>query len=327
MLICLSYDVKAAWAGKGNLAARTTLRRPIATYSIVATDSSGALGVAVQSHWYNVGAVVPRVEAGVGAVAVQSISDPSSGRRILDRLRSGDTAEIALGALLEGDESAGYRQIAVVDRQGHVAVHTGGLCIAEAGHIVGEGFTAQANMMDRPTVWPAMADAFKSSSGDLAARLLSALDAAEGEGGDVRGRQSAALVVVPIAHEGPAFDLRVEDARDPLAELRRLVALQRAYIELNRGDAMMSEGDFARALAAYEAATRLVPDDATDGEAAFWTGVAFATTGDLEEAVSFLARASAFGDRWATLLPRLVRSKMFPEDEDLLQRLLEAMRR
>jgi uncharacterized Ntn-hydrolase superfamily protein len=306
---------------------RTTARRPVATYSIVARDSAGTLGVAVQSHWFNVGAVVPWVEPGAGAVAVQSISDPASGARALGLLRSGDAADVVLEVLLEGDAEAAFRQVAVVDAQGRVATHTGDLCIAEAGHESGEGFSAQANLMDRRTVWPAMADAFARADGDLAARLMAALEAAEAEGGDVRGRQSAALVVAPALGEGgPRFDLRVEDSREPLSELRRLLSLQRAYLELNRGDEMMASGEFAHALAAYEAATRIVPDSATDGEAAFWTGVAFATTGRVEEAQSFLSRSAAFGDRWARLLPRLVRSKMFPEDDVLLRRLLESMK-
>lgn len=305
---------------------RTTPRRPVATYSIVARDAAGALGVAVQSHWFNVGAVVPWVEAGAGAVAVQSISDPATGGRALGLLRSGEGAAAVLAGLLEGDADAAYRQISVMDVYGLVATHTGALCIGEAGHETGEGFSAQANLMDRPTVWHAMADAFASSEGDLAARLLAALEGAEAEGGDVRGRQSAALVVVPAAGDGgPSFDLRVEDAPDPIGELRRLVTLQRVYLELNRGDAMMSRGEFDGALAAYEAASRMVPDSATGGEAAFWVGVAFATTGRVDEAASFLARAAGFGDRWARLLPRLVRSRMFPEDEALLRRLLEAM--
>lgn len=306
---------------------RMIARRPVATYSIVARESSGALGVAVQSHWFNVGAVVPWVEPGVGAVVVQSISEPASGTRALGLLRSGEGADATLTTLLDGDAQVAYRQIAIVDAHARVATHTGELCIPEAGHRLGEGFSVQANLMDRPTVWPAMADAFVRSEGDLADRLLTALKAAEAEGGDIRGRQSAALVVVPApGAEDPPFDLRVEDARDPLRELRRLVSLQRAYIKLNRGDAMMAGGDIAKALAAYEAASRMVPDSATDGEAAFWAGVAFATTGRVEEATSFLARSAAFGDRWARLLPRLVRSKMFPEDDALLGLLLESMK-
>jgi uncharacterized Ntn-hydrolase superfamily protein len=308
------------------MAEQRSPRRPVATYSVVARDNTGALGVAVQSHWFNVGAVVPWVETGVGAVAVQSISDPTIGSRALIRLRTGDDAEATLASLLDGDGDAGYRQIAVVDARGGVAAHTGALCIAEAGHETGDGFSAQANLMDRATVWGAMAEALKGSEGDLASRLLVALEAAESEGGDVRGRQAAALVVTPApGGVGPRFDLRVEDDSDPLGELRRLLTLQRAYHELNRGDALMSGGAFEQALGAYEAATRMVPDAATEGEAAFWTGVAFATTGQVDEARAFLQRAARFGDRWSRLLPRLVRSKMFPEDEALLHRLLEGM--
>lgn len=301
-------------------------RRPVSTYSIVARDDDGTLGVAVQSHWFNVGAVVPWVEAGVGAVAVQSISDPATGRRALERLRSGAIAEATLASLLEGDPDAAYRQIAVVDAGGGVAAHTGELCIPEAGHRVGPAFSAQANLMERATVWPAMAEAFERATGDLAERLLSALEAAEAEGGDIRGRQSAAIVVVPGTESGAAFDLRVEDARDPLGELRRLVSLQRVYLELNRGDAMMARGDHEAALSAYRAAADVAPDEATDGEAAFWAGVAFATTGRVDDALPFLVRAAAFGDRWERLLPRLVRSRMLPDDLELLRRLQEAMR-
>ncbi len=162
-------------------------RRPVTTYSIVARDGTGALGVGVQSHWFNVGAVVPWVEAGVGAVAVQSISDPSSGTKALDLVRSGVGA-VAGSELLDGDEQAAYRQIAIVDADGVVATHTGDLCTAEAGHVVGDGFSVQANLMDRETVWPAIAEAFAHAEGDLSERLLTALEAAETEGRDVRRR-------------------------------------------------------------------------------------------------------------------------------------------
>jgi uncharacterized Ntn-hydrolase superfamily protein len=301
-------------------------RRPVTTYSIVARDGTGAFGVAVQSHWFNVGAVVPWVEAGVGAVAVQSISDPSSGKKALDLLRSGVRSAAALESLLDGDGEAAYRQIAIVDADAGVATHTGDLCIAEAGHVVGDGFSAQANLMERATVWSAIAEAFTGTEGDLAERLLTALEAAEAEGGDVRGRQSAALVVVPAPDvDGPSFDLRVEDARDPLGELRRLVSLQRAFVQLNRGDARLAAGDLDAALAAYEAATQIVPDSATDGEAAFWAGVAFAGNGLVDEAVPYLARAAAFGPRWKKLLPRLVDSEMFPDDGAVLERALDAV--
>lgn len=305
---------------------RRSRRRPTGTYSIVATDGSGSFGAAVQSHWFNVGAVVPWVQPGVGAVVVQSISDPATGERALDLLRSGSDAAAALAALVDDDDDAGYRQIALVDGRGDVATHTGNLCIAEAGHRNGDGYSAQANIMDRSTVWTAMAGAFERSGGDLVDRLLASLDAAEAEGGDLRGRQSAALVVVPGVDGGDRFDLRVEDSPDPLGELRRLVSLQRVYLELNRGDAMMARGEFDGALAAYEHAAGMVPDGATGGEAAFWAGVANATTGRADEAVPFLARAADVDEGWARLLPRLVRSGLFPNDRPLLDQLLAAMR-
>jgi uncharacterized Ntn-hydrolase superfamily protein len=310
------------------MASSAALRRPVSTYSIVARDSSGTFGVAVHSHWFNVGAVVPWVEASVGAVAVQSISDPATGSRALDLLRSGIGAGAVLGSVLEGDADAAYRQIAIIDADGNVATHTGELCIAEAGHLLGEGFSVQANIMDRETVWPAMAGAFEGGDGDLATRLMAALEAAEADGGDARGRQSAALVIAPPPDAaGPRMDLRVEDSRDPLTELGRLLAMHRAYQELNLGDVLMAEERFEEALDAYERATRIVPDPSTDGEAAFWTGIAFAATGRVDEAEPYLARAAAFGDRWARLLPRLARSKMLPEDEVLLRRLLRTMER
>lgn len=307
---------------------RMAPRRPVGTYSIVAVDHAGAFGVAVQSHWFNVGAVVPWVEAGVGAVAVQSISDPSTGNRALGLLRSGTGADAALSALLEGDADAAYRQIAIVDTRGDAATHTGDLCISEAGHRVGNGYSAQANIMDRSTVWPAMAEAFERSAGDdLVDRLLDALDAAEAEGGDARGRQSAAVVVRPADGADPGFDLRVEDSPEPLSELRRLVTLQRAYIQLNRGDLLIAGGECEDALASYRRAAGLLPDEATDGEAAFWAGVAFASSGREGEAEPLLRRAAEVEDRWVRLLPRLVRSRMLPDDPALLERLLLAMQR
>jgi uncharacterized Ntn-hydrolase superfamily protein len=244
------------------------------------------------------------------------------GPGIIERLQEGETASGALEMALEdGDGDAAYMQIGVVDGSGGVAVHTGRLCIAEAGHVSGDGFSVQANMMAKPTVWPAMADAYQSGSGDLADRLLRALQAAEAEGGDIRGRQSAAIVVEPVDGKGDRFDLRVEDSPDPLDELSRLIELQRAYIELNRGDARIAEGDITSALEAYRKATELVPDEATGGEAAFWVGVALAGEGRVQEARSYLARAIDINPTWVELLPRLVASKLLPDDEDLLHAL------
>jgi len=205
--------------------------RPVATYSIVARDSAtGELGVAVQSHWFSVGAVVPWAEAGVGAVATQSFIDPSYGALGLDLMRAGKSAPEALAALLAADAQRDVRQVGMVDARGRVARHTGRLCIPAAGDQAGAQYVVQANLMERATVWPAMARAFEAATGDLAERLMAALEAAEAEGGDIRGRQSAALLVVKAHSTGRPwadrrFDLRVEDHPEPLPELRRLLRL------------------------------------------------------------------------------------------------------
>ena len=318
---------KGGFAGRaGPAASPRPAGRPVATYSIVARDPTGALGVAVQSHWFNVGAVVPWVEAGVGAVAVQSIPDPSHGPRALALLREGRAPDEVLGHLLADDPQAAYRQIGIVDASGRTAAHTGELCIAEAGQETREGVAVQANLMERATVWPAMLRAFEETGGDLAGRLLAALEAAEAEGGDVRGRRSAAIVVRPApGMEGPTFDLRVEDHPDPVEELRRLVLLGRAYHELNLGDGLIAAGDVAGASAAYARATGLVPDEATGGEAPFWAGIALAGAERLDEALPYLRRAAAVDGRWARLLPRLARSRLVPDDRELLERLRRGM--
>jgi uncharacterized Ntn-hydrolase superfamily protein len=304
--------------------------RPRATYSIVARDDDGSLGVAVQSHWFNVGAVVPWAEAEVGAVAVQSFSGPEVGRAAMDLLWAGRSAEATLEELANDEVQARGGQIAVVTPDGGVAVHTGMGCIPEAGHSVGEAFSAQANLMGSAAVWPAMGAAFSEAAGDLAERMLVALEAAEAAGGDVRGRQSAALVVVEPGRPAPLdriFDLRVEDHPDPVTELRRLVTIRRAYRRLNEGDQLVARGEVAAALDAYREATEIVDDAVADGEAAFWTAVALIDDGAIEDAETFLARAGAHSDRWAMLLPRLIPLGMLPDDAGLLARLARALTR
>ena len=207
----------------------STPTRPVHTYSIVARDpATGQLGVAVQSHWFSVGSVVPWAEAGVGAVATQSFVDPSYGKNGLDLMRAGTSAPDALKMLLAKDAGRDVRQVAMIDARGRVAAHTGAKDIPAAGHIAGTNFSVQANLMLNDTVWPAMAKAFGSAKGDLADRMMAALDAAQAAGGDIRGRQSAALIVVTGKPTGKpwadrVFDLRVDDSAEPLKELRRLV--------------------------------------------------------------------------------------------------------
>jgi uncharacterized Ntn-hydrolase superfamily protein len=295
------------------------------TYSIVAREpSSGELGVAVQSHFFSVGSLVSWAEAGVGAVATQSIVEPAYGPRGLALMREGKSAPAALHQLLADDPQEPARQVAMVDRAGRVAVHTGTRCIAHAGHAVGEQVSAQANIMERDTVPAAMVRAYSESSGDgLAERLLAALEAAEREGGDLRGRQSAAMVVVAARATGnPAedrpVDLRVEDHPNPVGELRRLIALRRAYGRADAGDQLAAAGDVDGALAEYEAAHRSQPDNL---ELAFWHGVALAANGREDEAAPILRRAFEAHAGWVELLKRLPAAGLFPDDGELIARL------
>src|SRR5260370_681635 len=219
------------------------------TYSIVARDpETGQLGVAVQSHYFAAGSIVTWAEAGVGAVATQSVADPAYGKLGLDLMRAGKSAPDTLAGLLASDSLKSIRQVAMVDSQGRVAAHTGSATIPEAGHIVAHGFSVQANMMLMNSVWPAMAEAYRGAAGELVDSLLAALDAAEAEGGDIRGRQSAAILIVE--GQGTArpwidtiFDLLGDDAPEPLIEIRRLVSIRRAYIHERRADAAVERRD------------------------------------------------------------------------------------
>jgi len=212
------------------------------TYSIVARDTvTGEMGVAVQSNWFSVGSLVVWGKAGVGVVATQSFINPSFGPRGLALLENGLTPALAVKALLELDEGREVRQLAILDIQGNVEAYTGENCIDAAGHIVGDNFSVQANLMDKNTVWPAMAEAFKKSKGSLAERMLIAMEAAQNEGGDIRGKQSAAILVVKGESTGHSWedtvvDLRVEDHKNPLQEMKRLLTIHKAYDFMNKGD-------------------------------------------------------------------------------------------
>jgi uncharacterized Ntn-hydrolase superfamily protein len=297
----------------------------VATYSIVARDpATGELGVAVQSHWFGVGAIVAFAEAGVGAVATQSFVDPSYGPLGLALMRAGRTAPEALAGLLEADPHPDVRQVAMIDAAGRVAAHTGENAIIAAGHHVGESYSVQANLMEHETVWPAMARAFESARGDLAERMMAALEAAQAEGGDIRGRQSAALLVVSGTSTGRPwvdrlFDLRIEDHPEPLVELRRLLHLARAYREMNAGDEAMTVNEVDRAVAHYDSAATMEPESA---EMVYWAGVTLASVGRVDEALTRLERAYAADPRWAVLTARLPAAGLLPDDSALLARLL-----
>lgn len=299
--------------------------RPVHTYSIVARDpNTGELGVAVQSHWFSVGPIVAWAEAGVGAVATQSFVDPSYGKNGLDLMRAGKSAPETLKELLAKDEGREVRQVAMIDAQGRVDAWTGKNDIQAAGHIVGTNFSVQANLMLNDKVWPAMARAFENTRGDLTDRMLAALDAAQAAGGDIRGRQSAALIVVTGKPTGQAwkdrtFDLRVDDSPEPLKELRRLVRLQRAYNHMNAGDLAVEKKDNEGALREYSAAERLVPDNA---EMIYWHAVALVNMGRVDESLPLFRKVFAMDRNWITLTPRLPKSGLLPDDPKLIERIV-----
>lgn len=302
-------------------------QRPVATYSIVARDpNTGEMGVAVQSHWFSVGPIVPWAKAGVGAVATQSLVDPSYGPLGLELMRTGRSATAALKSLLAGDEGRAVRQVAMIDAAGRVATHTGDRCIAAAGHVTDEEnqFSVQANLMLGEEVWPAMAKAYRKTTGDLADRMLAALEAAQNVGGDIRGKQSAAILIVAAESTGKPwvdrkFDLRIEDHPHPVQELKRLVQLQRAYLHMNAGDLAMEHADFEKATEEYAAAEKLAPQIV---EIPFWHAVTLVNSGKVEQALPIFERVFAREPIWAQLVPRLVPSQLLPEDDAVIEAIL-----
>ena len=323
--LAASIVLRVSEAGAQTQATTQLPKRPVHTFSIVARDSAtGELGVAVQSHWFSVGSIVPWAEAGVGAVATQSFVDPSYGKLGLDLMRAGKSAPDALKALLAGDDGRDVRQVAMMDAQGRVAAHTGAKDIPDAGHIVGKDYSVQANLMLNDKIWPAMSRAFETTKGDLAERMMAALDAAQEAGGDIRGRQSAALIVVTGKPTGRAwadrlFDLRVDDSAEPLKELRRLVTLQRAYNHMNAGDLAVEQKDNDRALVEYGAAAKLVPDNA---EMVYWHAVALVNMGRVDASLPLFKRVFAMDKNWVTLTPRLAKVGLLPDDRKVIDRIV-----
>jgi uncharacterized Ntn-hydrolase superfamily protein len=290
------------------------------TYSIVARDpDTGELGVAVQSHWFSVGSLVTWARPGIGAVATQANVDPGYGPRGLDLLAAGTPAPAALAQLLAADPGSASRQVAIVDGGGGVGAHTGSGCIAYAGHVIGPGVSCQANIMASDRVWPAMLDAFTAADGALPDRLLAALDAAEREGGDLRGRQSAAILVVPPDGEPwrTTVSVRVEDHPDPLGELRRLVVLQEAYALAGAADELLNAGRFEEAARLYVQASECAPGN---HELLFWAGLGTAMAGDLDTGLTQVRAAIALQPSWRELLGRLP-PDVAPAASDVLQRL------
>ena len=295
------------------------------TFSIVARDpQSGEMGVTVQSHWFSVGSLVAWAEAGVGAVATQAIAEVTYGPLGLALMRAGKSAPEALASLLAADEERELRQVALVDAEGRVATHTGARCIADAGHETGAGFSVQANMMACPDVWPAMARAYREAEGDLAERMLAGLEAGQAAGGDIRGKQSAAILVVKGASTGrpwadTVMDLRVEDHPEPIRELRRLVGLHRAYQHMNRGDELLGAGEVEAALHEYRTAAEMAPEIE---ELPFWHAVTLADLDRVDEALPIFRDVFARNADWATLLPRLPKAGLLRDDTEMMRRIL-----
>ncbi len=329
--------------------------RPVNTFSVVARDpQTGDLGVAVQSHWFAVGQIVPWAEAGVGAIATQSFVDPSYGKLGLDLLRTGKSGPEALRGLLAADAACEVRQVAMIDANGNVATFTGARDIQAAGGIAGAGgsathvqcgsaggtltigrdFAVQANLMSNDRVWPAMDKAYREAKGDLADRLLAALDAAQSVGGDIRGKQSAAITVVKGKSSGKrwldeVFNLRVDDHPEPLKELRRLVALQRAYNHMNAGDLATEHNDNEGALREYSAAEQIAAStpgvpQSRYAEMIYWHAVALVNMKRIDEALPLFAKAFQLEPGWRELTPRLPKSALLPDDPALIQRIVNA---
>ncbi|MFO7780578.1 MAG: DUF1028 domain-containing protein [Spirochaetia bacterium] len=296
------------------------------TYSIIAIDAeAGEMGAAVQSHYFSVGSIVPWARAGVGVVATQALVNAQFGPDGLALLEAGHSPRDALSKLLESDEGSAYRQVALLAPGQAPVTHTGETCIAEAGHVTSTDYSCQANMMLNDTVWEAMSQAFDAEEGSLSHRMLTALKAAEYEGGDIRGRQSAAMVIVRTEATGRAaddrvLDLRVEDHHNPLTELERLLAIHRAYRHADAGDAAMEAGDVRRALEEFRAAEDLQPDNL---ELHYWHGVNLLNAGHVDEGMAILAEVVSRNRNWLELTLRLPDAGLAEFDEKTLTRLRE----
>jgi uncharacterized Ntn-hydrolase superfamily protein len=301
-------------------------REPLThTYSIVARDTiTGEMGVAVQSHWFSVGSIVSWAEAGVAAIATQSLVNVSFGQRGLDLLKTGKTAGEVLTELLADDEGSDFRQVAILDANGNIATHTGKKCIAEAGHFIGKNYSVQANMMLNSSVWPAMSEAFEKSQGPLAERMVDALKAAEKMGGDIRGQQSAAILIVRGESTGKIWedriiDLRVEDHPHAVDEIERILRVYRAYEHMNAGDLAIERDDEETALCEYSAAESMFPDNI---EMKYWHAVSLVNIGKIETALPIFRSIFEQDSNWVSLTQRIVTNGLLIVDENQLRRII-----
>ena len=297
---------------------------PVNTYSIVAYDTvTGQFGAAVQSHWFKVADVI-WLEPGVGAVATQSLVEFSYGPLGLEMMKNGKSAKQALDGLLVSDPQNAVRQVAMIDKNLVIATHTGDKCIAEAGHKIGKNYSVQANLMESNTVWDAMAKAFESTEGDLADKMMAALEAAQAEGGDIRGTQSAAMVVVSGQPTGRPWtdrlvDIRVDDSPEPLKELRRLLDITRAYDHMNKGDEYIAVNDFENANKEYAMAASMAPGNP---EILFWHAATLVTAGQVEESLPMFKQVFGVDEHWRVLVPRLIKADLLPDDQAIIDKIM-----
>ena len=309
------------------IAQKTINNQPFAhTFSIVALDEkTGDVGVAVQSHWFSVGSIVSWAEAGVGAVATQSLVNASFGPRGLELLKQGKSPKEALKILLDSDEGREFRQVAIIDIQGRVAAHTGSDCIADAGHVVGKNYSVQANMMLNDKIWPAMSKAFQENENlPLAERMMATLLAAQDAGGDIRGQQSAAILVVKGKSTGKVWedrkiDLRVEDHPEAVKEMARVLKVFRAYEHMNNGDLAIEHQEMDKALQEYGAAQDMFPGNL---EMKYWTAVSLVNINKLDEALPLFKEVFSKDTNWKTLIPRIVKNGMLTVDEKTLKKIM-----
>jgi uncharacterized Ntn-hydrolase superfamily protein len=295
------------------------------TFSIVARDSvTGEMGVGVQSHWFSVGTLVAWAEAGVGAIATQSLVNPAFGPLGLQLLKNGKTPEEVVQILTAADSGRDVRQLAVIDTRGAAASYTGKNCIKPAGNIAERNFSVQANLMMNDQVWPAMAKAFKQSKGPLAERMIAALEAGQEAGGDIRGKQSASLLVVKSKSTGKlwedrSIDLRVDDHLEPIVELKRLLHVFRAYEHMNAGDVAIEKNDMALAEKEYTTAEKMFPENP---EMKFWYAVTLINKKKPEEALPLFADVFSRDENWRVLVPRLRTAGLLNCTDEIENRIL-----
>lgn len=296
------------------------------TYSIVARDSvTGEMGVAVQSHWFSVGSIVSWGEAGVGVVATQSFVNPSFGIKGLELLKSGKSPQEAVDELIAADDGRDVRQLAILDVKGRSASYTGKNCIPEAGSIAKDNYSVQANMMLTDKVWGAMSEAFENSAGPLAERMITALEAAQNAGGDIRGQQSACLLIVKGEATGNPWedkfiDLRVDDHTEAVKEIKRLLKVYRAYEHMNKGDLAIEKNDMDLAMNEYSTAEEMFPENL---EMKFWHAVTLANTGKVNESLPMFTEVFLKDNNWRILFGRLKPSGLLKISDSDVQTILD----